>query len=122
MKKEIFFIIFIMLFFLLSFIVYADDESDVIGIVFSVKGNLICKNAGTEEELKPGAKIYTSSLIQLVEGAGRGKIQIITSSGPVVYSRFPIVFNKTAFVSLSAKQQDNYIASIGGTVLTGRAA
>lgn len=109
------------LFFILSFILSADTESEVIGIIFSVKGDVILKTAEGEEECEPGIKVYKESVIILAEGSRRGKIQIITSRGPVVYSRFPVKFKESTFASLSVKQQDNFIASIGGTVLSGRA-
>jgi hypothetical protein len=86
-----------------------------------VKGDVLRKNNNTEEELKPGVKVYYSSVLELGRGSRRGKIQIITSQGPVLYSRFPVTFEKTAFTALSVTQQDNYIASIGGTVISGRA-
>ncbi|MBN2536462.1 MAG: hypothetical protein JXB88_26495 [Spirochaetales bacterium] len=122
MKKAYIKMIIITLFFLLyCILLYAEAEPDVIGIVFSVKGDFILKNPDGEEKLMPGLRVRKGSEIQLAKGSGRGKIQIITSQGPVVYSRFPVLLKETGFTALSDKQQDNYIASIGGTVLTGRA-
>jgi hypothetical protein len=117
LKKKIF--IFIILF-IHSFL-FSETEDDVIGIVFSIKGTLVLEREGKKENIEPGVMIYKTSLIRLAEATKRGKIQIITSEGPVVYSRFPITFQNTAFAILSDKQQENYIASIGGTVVRDRA-
>lgn len=115
--------IFVVLFLLCqSLSLYTETEPGVMGIVFSVKGTIIIKNNDQEEVLKPGEKIYQTSSIHLAPGTKKGKIQLLTSQGPVIYSRFPVTFEKNMFASLSNTQQDNYIASIGGTVLSGRGA
>jgi hypothetical protein len=90
---------------------------EVIGVVLSVKGDLIQTNGNTKEEVKPGTKIYKNSVITLPEGVKRGKLQIGSNSGPIVYTRFPVSFDRTTFIALSAEQQDNYISCIGGSVL-----
>jgi hypothetical protein len=119
LSKKRFFIFIIL--FLHSFL-FSETEADVIGIVFSVKGTLMLEHAGKRVNIEPGLKIYKTSLIRPGEGGGKCSIQIITSGGPVMYSRFPITFKDTTFPSLSERQQKNFIASIGGTVLHDRAA
>jgi hypothetical protein len=111
-------IVMLILIFLLTIIsVHSVMAEEVVGVVLSVKGDLIQTCDNTKEELKPGTKIYKNSVITLSEGTQRGKLQIGSNSGPVVYTRFPVSFDKTTFMALSVEQQDNYISCIGGSVL-----
>lgn len=121
MKKKNLFIssIIIILFIFILCTIYSSDD-DVIGIVLTTRGNLVLERGDTTTPLVPGNKVYRDSIIKLDQGSGRGKIQIGSNSGPVIYSRFPVKFTMTAFTPLSTAKQDHYISCIGGTVLTSR--
>lgn len=91
------------------------SEDEVIGIVLTKKGDLFLERGDSAKSLDPGDKVYRDSVITL--GSGRGKVQIGSDAGPVIYSRFPVKFSDTTFTPLSAAKQDHYISCIGGTVL-----
>ncbi|MBN1696812.1 MAG: hypothetical protein JW881_04805 [Spirochaetales bacterium] len=95
----------------------ADDSEGIIGIVLSVRGELVQTYGGTAAPVKPGGKVYKKSVIALAEGEKRGKVQVGLNSGPVVYTRFPVSFEKSAFDEINPELKDNYISCIGGTVL-----
>jgi len=111
---------FIIVFSVFSLLPSPGVEEEVIGIVLTIKGNLVQKRNDSVNAIFPGDKIYKESVIELEEGSSRAKIQIGSESGPVIYTRFPVKFDKTNFNQLSPDQQDNYIACIGGTILTSR--
>jgi hypothetical protein len=92
-------------------------EKDVLGIVLSVKGELLHTRAGKTEAVKPSTLIFKDSVVSLKSGAKSGKIQIGTMDGPVTYKRFPCSFKSAAAVVLSRELYDNYMGSIGGVVL-----
>ncbi|MBN2442319.1 MAG: hypothetical protein JXJ04_13275 [Spirochaetales bacterium] len=96
------------------------ETDDVIGIVLTIKGNLVQEQGDTVSTISPGDKVYKDSVIRLEDDKGRAKVQIGSDSGPVIYTRFPVKFATTSFASLSPGEQDNYISCIGGTVLKSR--
>jgi hypothetical protein len=109
---------FILFFLILSPL--AGSEDDVIGIVLTIKGNLVQERGEEATPLISGDKVYRDSIIKLEQNSGRGKIQIGSNSGPVIYTRFPVKFTQTSFTPLSEAKQDHYISCVGGTVLTSR--
>ncbi|MBN2536069.1 MAG: hypothetical protein JXB88_24525 [Spirochaetales bacterium] len=96
------------------------SEDEVIGIVLTFKGNLILDRGDSTKTLIPGDRVYRDSLIKLEEETGRGKVQIGSDAGPVIYTRFPVNFKTTSFKPIPPEKQDNYISCVGGTVLTSR--
>ena len=91
-------------------------QNEVIGVVSNLKGNLIHKLGNREQKLETSFKIYSNSIIQLEENSGTGLLEIITASGPIQYSRFP-VSGFVQFQELNIALQDNYITALGGEVL-----
>ncbi|MBN1409728.1 MAG: hypothetical protein JW969_02715 [Spirochaetales bacterium] len=112
-------IFFFVFFYVTTSLFPANTDDDILGIVLSIKGNLIHSRQGKDEEIKPTTKIYPDSVIKLKQGEKLGKLQIGTADGPVTFKRFPVTFKKLTVVTLSDDQQKNYLASIGGFVLRG---
>ncbi len=102
------------------FSLVADNEEDAIGVVLSVSGDVVLQSAGNEQQLLPSALLAKSHVIALRKGAKTGKVQIGTIDGPIVFRKFPIRLDSLDIKVMPGDMRENYMASIGGTVLRGR--
>jgi hypothetical protein len=110
---------FLLLFVLAGVAAIAEDQ--VVGIVSRFQGKLMHRLGGKITELQRMDYISRDSRIELAEGSKRGLVEILTATGPVRYSRFPV----TGFLrltGLSDVMQDQYRTALGGKVLVTRGA
>jgi hypothetical protein len=97
----------------------ADSKENTIGVVLSLSGDLVLQSDGGEKTLAPRDLLSGTSIIALKKGAKTGKVQIGTIDGPIVFKKFPVKLGSANLKAIPDDLKDNYIASIGGTVLRG---
>ncbi len=104
----------ILLFVLGGVAAFADDQ--IVGVISRLQGKLIHRLGGKATDLRRTDQISRDSTIELAEGSKRGLVEILTATGPVRYSRFPV----TGFVRLAGltdAMRDQYRTALGGKVL-----
>ena len=94
---------------------------EVLGIVFTIKGTIVHETPDLSSRLQAGDRVYRESTLTTGSGERRAKVQLFTAAGAVIYTRFPVTFHSETFAVLSKGQQENFISSVGGTVLSERA-
>lgn len=97
------------------------DEGPTVAIVLSVNGDLLvaCKPGGVKTELKPAVTLTKSCVITAKKGGKSPKLQIGTIDGPIVFRKFPVRIESIGLKAIPEDLSENYIASIGGSVLRG---
>ena len=115
MKKKFLIINLIILLFLNFPIIAEDSPDNVIGIISGIKGSFIHKYNNKEIALTKTTRLYMDSVI-ILNSEGNGWIEVLTESGPVKYSRFPLS-GFSGISSISKAAQDKFITAIGGMVL-----
>ncbi|HUV07095.1 MAG TPA: hypothetical protein VMX75_05150 [Spirochaetia bacterium] len=108
-----------LLFILAAPVCFAQNE--VVGIVSRIKGELVHEAGATERKLHKLDFISRGSILRLAEGQSSGWIEILTSTGPIRFSRFP-VSGFLQFAGLSANMQKQYRTALGGKTIGTRGA
>jgi hypothetical protein len=96
---------------------FTQSSEDTVAVVLSVSGDVVFSVGGKEFALSPSVVLTKTSVIALKKGAKTGKVQIGTIDGPIVFKKFPVKLDSIDLKTIPGDMRDNYIASIGGTIL-----
>ncbi len=107
----------VLLFVLVGAAAFTEDQ--VVGIVSRLQGRLMHRLGGKVTELQRMDYILRDSTIELTEGSKGGLVEILTATGPLRYSRFPVA-GFVRLTGLSDVMQDQYRTALGGKVLVTR--
>jgi hypothetical protein len=104
------------LLFLTVHLLQLSAEERIIGIVSRVDGRLIHLHGNKREILRIADPITSGSEILESEPSGRERLEIITASGPVRFSRFPAK-GFASYGQISEDLKDHYITALVGKTL-----